>query len=453
MFASLSATVHQARRHDDLYFAGLLKAQEIEAALGPARALFRGWLYTPAITVWTFLSQCLSPDHSCREAVARFIAWRVSRGQQACSAETGGYCLARDRLPEEGCQQLLCQTGQQLEAEAPESWWWHGRRVRVVDGSTITLPDTPENQEEYPQAHTQKPGCGFPIARIVVVFSLAVGSVVEAVMGQYKGKGTGENSLLRTLHDAFAPRDIVLGDRYFSGWFDIVLLAQRGVDVVLRKHHLRHTDFRMGRRLGPDDHVVNWQKPARPQWLDAETYAALPDALLLREVRVHVLQRGFRTQVVVVVTTLLDAHEFPKDDLASLYRQRWQAELNLRSLKSVMQMDHLRCLTPHRARNEFYIHLLAYNLIRNVMAIAAIEAGVRPYQMSFKGTLQSFTKFLEKLHAHTDVEAWCAALIHAVATHDVGNRPDRVEPRVKKRRPKPYKLMQQPRAAYKRLYA
>jgi putative transposase len=184
MFASLSATVHQARRHDDLYFAGLLKAQEIEAALGPARALFRGWLYTPAITVWTFLSQCLSPDHSCREAVARFIAWRVSRGQQACSAETGGYCLARDRLPEEGCQQLLCQTGQQLEAEAPESWLWHGRRVRVVDGSTITLPDTPENQEEYPQAHTQKPGCGFPIARIVVVFSLAVGSVVESVMGQ-----------------------------------------------------------------------------------------------------------------------------------------------------------------------------------------------------------------------------------------------------------------------------
>jgi len=209
MFASLSATVHQARRHDDLYFAGLLKAQEIEAALGPARALFRGWIYTPAITVWTFLSQCLSPDHSCREAVARFIAWRVSRGQQACSAETGGYCLARDRLPEEGCQQLLCQTGQQLEAEAPESWLWHGRRVRVVDGSTITLPDTPENQEEYPQANTQKPGCGFPIARIVVVFALAVGSVVASVMGPYKGKLTGENSRLRTLHDAVAPRDII----------------------------------------------------------------------------------------------------------------------------------------------------------------------------------------------------------------------------------------------------
>ena len=453
MFASLSAAVHQARRHEDLYFAGLLKAQEIEEALETATARFRGWIYSPAMTVWTFLSQCLSADHSCREAVARLLAWRVSRGQQACSAETGGYCLARDRLPEEGCQQLTCQTGQQLEAEVPESWLWHGRRVRVVDGSTITLPDTPKNQEEYPQAHTQKPGCGFPIARIVVVFSLAVGSVVESIMGQYKGKLTGENSLFRTLHATFAPRDIVGGDRYFSGWFDIALLAQRGVDVVLRKHHLRRTDFRRGRRLGPDDHVVYWKKPVRPPWLDAETYAALPDALLLREVRVHVPQRGFRTQVVVVVTTLLDAHEFPKEELASLYRQRWQAELNLRSLKSVMQMDHLRCLTPHRARNEFYIHLLAYNLIRKVMAIAAMEAGVRPYQLSLKGTLQSFTKFLEKLHAHTDVAAWCAALIHAVATHDVGTRPDRVEPRVKKRRPKPYKLMQQPRAAYKRLYA
>jgi putative transposase len=453
MLASLHAAVHQARRHDDLYFAGLLQAQEIEAALGPANALWHGWIYTPALTVWTFLSQCLNPDHSCREAVARLLAWRVSRGQQACSAETGGYCLARDRLPEEPCKQLMGQTGQQLEAEAPVAWLWHGRRVRVVDGSTVTLPDTPENQGEYPQPHTQKPGCGFPIARILVVFSLAVGTVVEATIGQYKGKLTGENSLLRTLYAVFASGDIVLGDRYFSGWFDIVLLAQRGVDTVLRKHHLRRTDFRTGRRLGPGDHVVTWKKPARPQWLDAETYAALPNDILLREVRIHVPQRGFRTKVLVVVTTLLDAREFPKADLANLYRQRWQAELNLRSVKTVMQMDHLRCLRPHRARNEFYMHLLAYNLIRKVMAVAAMEAKRCPYQISFKGTLQSFTTFLEKLHACTDVDAWCEALIHAVGTHNVGNRPDRVEPRVKKRRPKPYKLMQQPRAAYKRHYA
>jgi hypothetical protein len=453
MFASFHAAAHQARCHQDLYFVGLVTEQDIDGVLGAARALFKGWLYTPAVIVWTFLSQCLSSDHSCREAVARLMAWRVSRGEKACSTQTGGYCTARDKLPEEACRKLVGQTGQQTEADAPKSWFWHGRRVRVVDGSTVTLPDTPENQAEYPQPKSQKPGCGFPVARILVVFSLAVGTVLESMIGPYKGKLTGENSMLRTLHDMFAPGDVILADRYFSGWCDIALLAKRGVDVVLRKHQLRGTDFRTGHRLGPDDHVVTWVKPPRPEWMDVTTYDSLPAELVLREVRIRVQQRGFRTKTVNVVTTLLDETEFTKEDLADLYRQRWQAELNLRSLKSVMQMADLRCLTPHRARIEFYMHLLAYNLIRKVMAVAATKAGVRPYQISFKGTQQILTKMLEKLHAESNLDAWCDALVKAVATHQVGNRPDRYEPRVKKRRPKPYKLMQKPRSAYKRCCA
>ena len=242
----------------------------------------------------------------------------------------------------------------------------------------------------------------------------------------------------------------MLADRYFSGWFDLALLQQRGVDSVVRKHQLRATDFRTGQRLGPDDHLVCWPKPKRPTWMSKEQYHALPDSLTVREVRVVVRQKGFRTKELVVVTTLLDAEEYPADEIAALYRQRWQAELNLRSLKSVLQMDRLRCKTPHRARNEFYMHLVAYNLIRRMMALAALQAGVQPWTVSFKGTLQTLTNLLPLLDTRVATTDWCQALLQAIATHLVGNRPDRFEPRVRKQRPKKYKLMTQPRDHYKR---
>jgi hypothetical protein len=382
--------------------------------------------------------------------VARLIAWRVGRGLPACSADTSGYCTARDLLPEETCRRLVRETGRETESTAPASWRWKGRRVLLGDGSTITMPDTPENQAEYPQQPTQAAGCGFPIARILVLFSLAVGTVLEAAIGPYQGKRTGENSLLRSLHATFQPGDVLVLDRYFSGWFDIALLAERGVDVVVRKHQLRATDFRTGRRLGRDDHVVTWPKPPRPEWMDADTYTRLPAELKLREIRVRVTQRGFRTRELLLVTTLLDAEQYTHDDLADLYRCRWQAELNLRSLKIVMEMDHLRCKTPHRVRNEFFMHLLAYNLIRHTLATAAFAAGVQPWQISFKGTMQTLNQFLPNLASTASPEAWLQALLTAIATHTVGNRPDRYEPRLRKRRPKQYKHLRQPRANYKR---
>jgi hypothetical protein len=227
-------------------------------------------------------------------------------------------------------------------------------------------------------------------------------------------------------------------------------LGERGVDVVLRKHQKRVTDFRTGRRLGADDHLVHWRKPARPKWMSIEQYAALPDELVLREVRVRVKQRGFRSKIVVVVTTLADVREIPADDIAELYRRRWQAELQLRSLKVVLQMDHLRCKKPHRVRNEFYMHLLAYNLIRRVMLLAAVDKNVPPWQISFKGTLQNLNNFLPLLVRCMPLDAGCAALFHSVAAHAVGHRPDRYEPRRIKRRPKPHKWMQMSRKEYKR---
>ena len=445
--------VAEARRHGDLYFAGLLTEDRILDAFGKARWLWQGWVYTPAVTIWVFLSQCLSADHSCREAVAGLVAWRLARGLRSCSAKTGAYCSARDNLPEETCSQLMRDTGCRVDEEAPPEWRWLGHRVLDVDGSTITMPDTPENQAEYPQMASQRRGCGFPIARIVVVFSLAVGTVLESALGKYQGKQTGENSLFRTLHPLLQEEDVVLADRYFSGWFDLALIRQRGAHVVVRKHQLRATDFRTGQRLGKDDHLVCWPKPQRPKWMGQEAYAELPDSLTLREVRVRVKQRGFRTQELVIVTTLLDAERYLADEIAKLYRRRWQAELNLRSLKVVLQMDHLRCKTPHRVRNEYYMHLVAYNLIRQAMAVAAARAGMEPWTVSFKGTLQTVVNLLPLLATNISTDTWCDALLDAIASHIVGNRPDRFEPRVKKRRPKPYRKMTKPRNEYKRLAA
>ena len=453
MDVAFRQAVAQARRQGKFYFASLLSEDLIHQAFGAARAIWQGWIYTPAVTVWTFLAQCLSQDHSCSDAVAQLIAWRLAAAQRACSAETGAYCLARDRLPEETCQQLVRETGRKVDEDAPGSWRWLGHRVLDVDGSTLTMADTPANQAEYPQQRSQKPGCGFPIARLVVVFSLAVGTVIDAVLGKYEGKQTGENSLFRTLHDLLREDDVVLADRYFGGWFDLALLLERGVHSVVRKHQLRPTDFRTGRHLGPDDHIVVWFKPQRPAWMSREQHESLPNILVLREVRVRVEQKGFRTHELVVVTTLLDAQRYAAAEIATLYRRRWQAELNLRSLKIVMQMDHLRCKTPHRVRNEFCMHLVAYNLIRKVTALAAIRAGVEPWKLSFKGALQTLNRMLPLLDTRVPTDQWCDELLEAVATHLVGDRPNRYEPRLRKRRPKPYKHLREPRENYKKRVA
>jgi hypothetical protein len=442
--------VAEARRHGALYFASLLAEDHIEEAFGGARRFWQGWIYTPAVTVWVFLSQCLSPDHSCRDAVAQLIAWLLASRRRPCSADTGAYCAARDRLPEEACSRLARDTGREVDEQAPRCWRWLGHRVLDVDGSTITMADTVANQAEYPQLPGQKRGCGFPIARIVVVFSLAVGTVLEAALGKYQGKETGENSLFRTLHPILQEGDVVLADRYFSGWFDLALLQQRGVHSVVRKHQLRASDFRTGQRLGRNDHRVCWRKPERPAWMSRARYKELPDSLTLREVRVHVEQKGFRTRELVVVTTLLDPEKYPAGEIAKLYRRRWQAELNLRSLKIILQLDHLRCKAPHRVRNEFYMHLVAYNLIRKVMAIAASKAEVEPWTISFKGALQTMDNLLPLLHTSVTIDDWCNTLLQAIASHVVGNRPDRFEPRLKKRRPKQYKHLREPREHYKR---
>jgi DDE family transposase len=443
----VQSQLRQFAQAPGLPFADLLPAAQVKKAAEQEGHCFRDRLYSPWLTLWVFLTQVLDPDPSCRQAVARLLAYLVGRGRPACSPDSGGYCKARGRLPEGLLARLTRDAGHKPLDEASPAWLWKGRRVKVVDGTTVSMPDTPANQKEYPQAPTQKRGLGFPLARLVVVFSLAVGTVLDTALGRYQGKQTGEPALFRQLHEELEPRDVVLADCCYCSYFEIALLHERDVELVLRQHQCRHTDFRRGQRLGPRDHVVTWDKPARPEWMDAATYARLPQQLRVREVEVRVRQKGFRTQRYVVVTTLLDSQEVTAVDLAVLYRCRWQAELYLRSLKVTLQMDVLRCDSPAMVRKEVWAHLLVYNLVRQVMAQAARQEGVRPWEISFTGALQTVRAFLPELwHARGPKrQRLVQEMLRAIGSHEVGDRPDRYEPRQTKRRPKSYPFMTEPR--------
>ena len=430
-----------------------LTAETVARILEEVQFTGRDRVYTPLVTLWVFLSQVLGEDHSCREAVARLMAHRQACGAEAGSPDASPYCQARQRLPEELFARLVRGTGKTLHDSVPQAWRFHGKQPKIVDGTTVSMPDTAANQLEYPQARTQQAGLGFPIARLVGVMSLASGAVLDMAIGPYKGKQTGENSLFRTLWERLTPDDVMLADRYDCSSTDIAQLQQRRVAVVFRKHQLRHSDFRCGQRLGPDDHLITWPKPKQcPDWMGPSEWQTLPDQITLREVRFVITGPGQRAKEVILITTLLDSVEVPRQDLEDLYERRWDIEVNLRSLKSVMQMDVLRTKTPEMVRKEVWTHLLAYNLIRTAMAKAAEEHDLLPTQISFKGTLQTLAAYRDLLFHGPLTADWFEQMMHAIASHVVGNRPNRYEPRAIKRRPKPHPLLQIPRAiARKRL--
>ncbi len=391
------------------------------------------WLdrvFSPVVTLWVFLGQALAADPSCRAAVARLIAHRAARGQEPCSSRTGAYCQARKRLPERFFSAVARLVGRNLDERVDRRWLWRGRRVCLFDGTTVSMPDTAENRAEYPLAYNQVPGTSFAIARVGAVISLSCGAILDLGICRYAGKGQGEVSLLRRLWDVLAPGDVLLGDRLMSGWVGMLLLKQRGVDTVRRLSAHRWADFRRGRRLGKDDHLVQWEKPTSIRSVDRRTYNSLPDSITVREARFRVEQPGFRTRSVVVVTTLLDPGQASREELASLYRARWNNELDLRSIKVTLQMGMLRGKTPEMVRKEIWTHALAYNLIRTVMAQAAAGEGVPPREISFKATLQVLEAFrpLIDYQAHrggSHRAALYEQLLRAIAAHRVGDRPDR----------------------------
>lgn len=405
-------------------------------------------IYTPAVTLWAFLSQMLhaNEQRSCLAAVARVAVLLAARGKMICASNSGAYCRARAKLTEAFLKRILCEMAKRSEQEAPDAWRWCGRRVLIGDGATISMPDTEENQAVYPQHTVQKPGLGFPLLRLVAIFSLATGMLQEAAVGYYSGKESGEPALLREISGCFQEGDIFLADRYFCGWFLIALLQERGVDVVVRLHHLRDADFQKGEPLGKGDHVVEWPRPMRPDWMDAAAYARMPKSLRIREVEVQVKEKGFRVRSLFVVTTLLDAAPYSKEDLAKLYRQRWSVELDLRTVKSTLHLDVLRCQTPEMARKELYTGLLAYNVIRQAMLRAAQQAERSPRELSFTVAMQTIAAgWLVAVISDDHRELLRELQTQHLAAHRVGNRPNRIEPRAIKRRPKPHDYLMEPR--------
>ena len=418
------ATVVRSFAHDDgLPFADVLSDQMIQDACDAEDVHFgqeEGDIYTPAVTLWAFLAQCLSASKSCVAAVARVLVLRLALALPPCSAGTGAYCKARAKLPVSLLRRLALQVGTALEQQAPDNWRWHGRRVLLADGCEMSMPDTKANQQEYPQLRNQKPGLGFPRIRLVVLLAFATAALLGGALGPCKGKSTGETELFRTLLDRVQSGDVVVFDRYYCTWWLLALLAECGADACARLHHLRHYDFRKGRQLGCHDHVVNWPKPARPAWMDEATYLRLPQSLEVREVRVVVKTPGFRVRQFVVATTLTNADRYSADDVADLYHQRWHIELDIRALKTTLQMDVLSCKSPEMVRREVWAHLLAYNLARKVLAQAALASGLTPRRLSFAGALQTLDAARSLLAVSEGLDYTCMVvelLVAVASTH------------------------------------
>lgn len=439
------------RQTHGLPFAELLPIDLIHRTARRLGVRFRHRLYTPAVTLLTFLSQVLDHDHSCRQAVARLLAWRCACGLRPCAPGTGAYCKARARLPEELLRELARDSGRAAAEQAPPAWLWKGRPVKVADGTGLSMPDTEANQRAYPKSRKLPAGVGFPLLRLVVVFSLAAGAALDAALGRRSGKGNGEQSLFRSLWGQFRAGDVLLGDRLFGDFFTPARARDRGVDVVTRPAAGREAPRFRGHRA--DNLPVCWVRPPRPDWMGRREYDRLPRYLRLRAVRVLVRQPGFRAKRLVLVTTLTDAAAVGGADLADLYRRRWQAELHLRSLKQGLQMDILRGRSPEVVRKEVWAHLLVYNLVRRVMAQAAAAAGARAEEVSFTGAVQALNAFWPQLgapRAAAEAQALWGVLLWAVGRHRVGGRPDRYEPRAVKRRPKNFPRLSQPREAARR---
>ena len=409
----------------------------------------RARIFTPLITFWAFLAQVLERGSSCRHALRRIIAWWHFQDPKSAapSEATTSYCNARARLEEAVLRQIGDHLSDRLEGNIPSDQLWQGRHVKIVDGTTLSMPDTAANQLQWPQPRSQKPGCGFPLLKLTGLFSLASGALLQSAESSRR---THELVLARQFWPCLETGDVLLSDRGFCAYQDLSTLAARAVDCVMRLHQARSADFRRGKRLGPNDRLVVWTKPAqRPKKCTPEEYAAMPKTLTLRLLRFQVQAPGFRTKEVILVTTLLDPKLYPASALAELYFQRWTVELHFREIKTLLGMDVLRCKSPAMILKEVAMQRIAYNLVRALMQRAAITHHIALSRISFKGTLDS-------LHHYADTIQACAGkprcqarllkeLLAIIAQDLLPLRPWRSEPRARKRRPKNYHLLTKPR--------
>ncbi len=405
-------------------------------------------LFTPSVTFWLFLLQVLDEKGSCREALRRFQAWLFVNEGKTASANTAAYCKARARLH----PLKLAKTNQQLVSKQEKAcpWFWHSRRVMVVDGTGLSMPDTPENQSAWPQSSRSKPGCGFPIMRVVAIFSLAAGTMVDIA---YEAFTVPERTLYRRLWRTLRKGDILLGDRGFCALADIFLLGQQGVDCVMRKNG-RRKNSRLIHRNGKNDNMVQWDKSGRcPKWLSPKSWLDIPESITVREVKVTVQNNGFRSHTIFVITTLLDPRVFTASDIADLYLRRWHIELFFRNIKTTLGMDILSTRSPEMIEIELWMYVIAYNLVRAVMMESAISSAASVYRISFKGTistLRQWAPFLTGCVGKTSITLYCL-LLDYIARDKLPLRPGRNEPRARKRRPKSYQLLNKPRGEFKEI--
>lgn len=428
-----------AKNSDSYRFFNLLTGPEILSKVEESLPeVYRERQFPPTETLSMFLAQAMSEDRSCQKAVNDAAIKRIVGGLTPCSTTTGGYCLARQRLPLEMVSTLVRYTGERMNAQVPAQWRWHGKRVYLIDGTTVTLPDTAANQAVYPQQAVQKPGLGFPISRIVGVLCLSSGALMNASLSSFSGKGSGEQTLLRSMLDTFSAGDLVMGDALFGDYFLLASLLDRGIDAVFEQLGARKrvTDFRKGKRLGCKDHLIQLAKPLRkPGWMAQENYDGAPDFLTLRELKV---------EGKILITTLLSAKKFLRHELKALYKRRWHIEVDLRNIKTTLGMETLSCKTPEMAEKEMWVYFLAYNLIRLLMAQSALLADKLPRQLSFKHTVQLWLAWCQQTQTD-DIKTDERILFVLIAQKTVGNRPGRIEPRAVKRRPKPFSLLMENR--------
>jgi len=433
-----------------LPFAPVLTADAIEQAFARHDALFaQDDIFSTPIVLWAFLAQVLrgGKGGACAAAVADIATYMEQTGGLAPSGDTGDYCRARAKLDLAALRTLTVQAAEELERGAPWAWLWRGLHAKLIDGFTFTMPDTLDNQRQFPQSKNQRPGAGFPIARACAVLSLATAAIHDLNIGPYQGKQSGENALLRGILDCLKVGDVAVFDRYFCSFMMLAMLRQRGVHFCARLHQLRSSDFRQGRRLGHDDHLVIWIRPDRPEWMSQDLYEQIPQTMSLREVRFQVTVPGRRTETLIVVTSLTDPESYPKEAIAELYGYRWNAELDIRDIKQTLGLDHVRCKSPAMVRRKLWVTLLAYNLIRKLIATAAAVHDRQPRQLGFTLACQTVLSswMLMATGACRDAEQLWRRALERIAANQVANRPGRIEPRVIKRSRDRYPLMHDPR--------
>ena len=425
---------------NDLPFKGLLPDNLIHAIHQSGDV--RSTVFTPLVTLRAFLFQVLSSSGACKEAVAHVLVERIGQNYHANSMNTGPYCKSRLRLQRSHLKETVTSSGKVLHEQASGNWLWNGFRVMLVDGTTLLMPDTNDNQQTFPQQKAQKQGLGFPIVRLVGLISLATGACVDYTTGPYQDKKTCETSLFSDMIQLLCKHDLLLADRYFTSYANMALLRKQGTMLVFRQQSPVKSDFRRGLRLGAKDHVISIKKPKKKTvWISDIAWAALPEELWIRE---------FSVNGIVYVTTLMNAKTYPKKSLAELYQQRWQIEVDFRSIKTHMGMEMLHCKTAEMVKKEIAVHLLAYNLIRANIARAACLNDKQPRYLSFMAVVQLMrnTASMSITLTGTALEKIIHPLLIAMAQTEIGQRNRPNQPRVIKRRPKGYPLMTKPRSEY-----